>query len=197
MAPVNTTLDLITAMFCLQVVLRLADLFRVRLDIGSRVEATAAVEVLPGVYGNRCRVWYAHFTHPSVLSWKMAVTFVRIPQPPIAEAECKVPAGCRSLLAALAGCPDGGAAPAPELRVAEPTGPKVAALVQAVTARLSRLADLAAELDGLRPAFPALTDVACSAGEGKAWHCIFYVWISFCEVGMVLGPSPAPRTLPA
>lgn len=77
-----------------------------------------------------------------------------------------MPAGCRAMLAALAGCPDGGAAPAPELRITEPTGPKVAALVQAVTSRLSRLGDLATELDGLRLAFPALTDVACSAGEG-------------------------------
>lgn len=75
-----------------------------------------------------------------------------------------MPADCRTLLAALAGCPEDGAAPAPELRVAEPTGPKVAALVQATTARLSRLGDLAAELDGLRLAFPALTDVACSPG---------------------------------
>ncbi len=82
-----------------------------------------------------------------------------------AEGECKAPAGCRALLAALAGCPDGSSAPAPELRVVEPTGAKVAALVQAITARLSRLADLAAELDGLRLAFPALTDVACSAGK--------------------------------
>lgn len=35
----------------LQVALRLADLFRLRLDIGGRVEASAAVEVLPGAQG--------------------------------------------------------------------------------------------------------------------------------------------------
>ncbi|KAL4430905.1 hypothetical protein ABPG75_006161 [Micractinium tetrahymenae] len=75
------------------------------------------------------------------------------------EEECKVPADQQALLAALAGCAEGSA----ELPVADAKGPTVAALVQATTARLSRVADLAGELDGLRLAFPALTEVACTA----------------------------------
>ncbi|EFN59398.1 hypothetical protein CHLNCDRAFT_56732 [Chlorella variabilis] len=76
------------------------------------------------------------------------------------EEDCKAPADRRALLAALAGCPEGAAAAA-EVQVSEPSAAKVAALVQATTARLSRVADLADELDGLRLAFPALCDVAC------------------------------------
>lgn len=73
-----------------------------------------------------------------------------------------MPASSRALLAALAGCPAEGAAA--EVRVTEASGAKVATLVQATTSRLSRVADLAAELDGLRLAFPALTDATCSPG---------------------------------
>lgn len=49
--------------------------------------------------------------------------------------------------------------------MAEASGAAVAALVQATTARLARVADLAAELDGLRLAFPALMDATCGPGE--------------------------------
>ena len=169
----------------LQVALRLADLFRLRLDIGSRVEAAAAVEVLPGARGRLrrgppscvgagpCRREQGASLLPPCLLAASKQAHTLSPQPLLhpnlpAEAECKVPADCRALLSALAGCPEDGAGPAPELRVAEPTGPKVAALVQATTARLSRLGDLAAELDGLRLVFPSLTDVSCSAGE-EGW----------------------------
>lgn len=52
-----------------------------------------------------------------------------------AEEDCKAPADRRALLAALAGCPEGAAAAA-EVQVSEPSAAKVAALVQATTARL-------------------------------------------------------------
>jgi hypothetical protein len=80
-----------------EAVLRMADLFRLRLTV-SRTTAAASVELLP----------------PNL---------------------CAVPADRRALLAALAGCPEGAAAPA-ELQMSEPSGAKVAALVQATTARL-------------------------------------------------------------
>lgn len=79
-----------------------------------------------------------------------------------------MPADCRALLAALAGCPVGDSTVPAEVQVAEAGAATVAALVQATTARLSRVADLAAELDGLRLAFSALTDVACSPGEANS-----------------------------
>lgn len=119
--------------------LRLGGLFRLRLSI-SRAGATAAVEVLPGgpaweVLGY-LKFWrsrpaisplYCHpFSCPDLVSGALL-----LPAPP-AEEECKVPAGQRALLAALAGCADGAA----ELPVAEAKGPTVAALVQATTARL-------------------------------------------------------------
>ena len=69
------------------------------------------------------------------------------------------------MLATLAGCPASEGAPPAELRMAEAGGAAVAALVQATAARLARLADLAAELDDLRLAFPALTHAACGPGE--------------------------------
>lgn len=50
----------------------------------------------------------------------------------VAEEDCKLPAGQRALLAALAGCAEGSA----DLPMAEAKGHTVAALVQATTARL-------------------------------------------------------------
>ena len=81
---------------------------------------------------------------------------------PEGEAPKPVPADRRALAAALAGCAAG---PRTFELPGCVGGVRLGAAVQAVTARLARIAALLSELDGLRLALPPLADVACSEGS--------------------------------